>query len=442
MVELAVPTVFAQMVNLLYNIVDRIYVGRIPEVGAMALAGLGVTFPVTMLVAAFAALVGQGGAPRAAIAMGMGDHKRAERILGSATAFLVTMGLVLSVVFMIWKEPILMMFGASAATIPYANRYLAIYLIGTVPVQISLGLNQFITCQGFSRTGMCTVLIGAVINIILDPILIYGLGMGVQGAALATIISQSVSAAWVILFLSGKKSKLKLRASNLKIDFKILAPVLALGISPFVMSSTECLVQLTFNTGMQKYGNDYYVGAMAILFSMSQMLSLPNQGITQGGVPIISYNYGAGNLDRVKKTFRILVTCTAGFNLILAGMFVLCPGPVISLFTSDPEVKRLAEYGAHIYFFGFIFFGAQMSIQSTFLALGEAKISLFIAMLRKVILLVPLALILPRFGLGTTGLFLAEAIADILSVTTAITLFALNINRLLHRDPGHAGVSG
>lgn len=439
MLELAIPTVFAQMVNLLYNMVDRIYVGRIPETGAMALAGLGVTFPVTMLISAFAALIGMGGAPRASICMGQGNDQGAERILGSSVAFLVSMGLALSVFFMIAKRPILMMFGASETTIPYAVQYLGIYLIGTIPVQISLGLNQFITCQGFAKTGMMTVLIGAVLNIILDPILIYGFGMGVRGAALATIISQTVSAAWVIKFLSSSRSTLRIRGRYLKIDWNILKPVLLLGISPFIMQSTECLVQLTFNSGMQKYGNDYYVGAMTILFSMMQMVSLPVQGITQGAVPIISYNFGAGNRERVKQTFKRLVTCTALFNFCIAGFFVVCPGVMIRLFTSDPQIIDIASFSARIYFFGFMFFGAQSACQQTFLALGEAKISICLALLRKVVLLVPLALILPLFGLGTTGLLLAEAISDIISVSTAVTVFRFNFNRLLDRKPKAVG---
>ncbi|MEG0687849.1 MAG: MATE family efflux transporter, partial [Hungatella sp.] len=269
MFQLAIPTVFAQIVNLLYNMVDRIYVGRIPETGSLSLAGLGVAFPAILLISAFSALVGMGGAPRASICMGQKDHEGAERILGSSTAFLVVLSVILSVFFFWVKEPLLMLFGASENTIGYANQYLSIYLFGTIAVQISLGLNQFITCQGFAKTGMMTVLIGAVINIVLDPIFIYGFHMGVQGAALATVISQTVSAVWVVIFLCGKKSTIKIKKKYFKLDRKVLLPVLLLGISPFIMQSTECLVQLTFNTGMQSYGNDYYVGAMTILFSLS-----------------------------------------------------------------------------------------------------------------------------------------------------------------------------
>ena len=434
MFQLAVPTVFAQIVNLLYNLVDRIYVGRIPGEGSMALAGLGVTFPVIMLISAFAALVGQGGAPRASICMGQKDMEGAERILGSSTAFLIVLSLVLSVVFMAVKEPLLLMFGASETTIPYANEYLGIYLLGTIAVQIALGLNQFVTCQGFARTGMMTVLIGAVLNIILDPILIFGFDMGVSGAAVATVFSQAVSALWVFWFLCSKKSIIRIRRKYLRLDKKALGPVLLLGVSPFIMQATECLVQLTFNTGMQTYGNDYYVGAMTVIFSLSQMIFLPVQGISQGAAPIISYNFGAGNIKRVKDAFRLLLICALLFTLVSAGLFVLVPGVFVALFSSDPQIQEIASFGMRIYFAGFTIFGAQLACQQTFLALGEAKISMFLALLRKVILLIPLALILPKLGLGTTGLFLAEPISDVLAVAATVTMFRLNIGRILKRN--------
>ncbi len=434
MFQLAVPTVFAQIVNLLYNLVDRIYVGRIPGEGSMALAGLGVTFPVIMLISAFAALVGQGGAPRASICMGQKDMEGAERILGSSTAFLIVLSLVLSVVFMAVKEPLLLMFGASETTIPYANEYLGIYLLGTIAVQIALGLNQFVTCQGFARTGMMTVLIGAVLNIILDPILIFGFDMGVSGAAVATVFSQAVSALWVFWFLCSKKSIIRIRRKYLRLDKKALGPVLLLGVSPFIMQATECLVQLTFNTGMQTYGNDYYVGAMTVIFSLSQMIFLPVQGISQGAAPIISYNFGAGNIKRVKDAFRLLLVCALLFTLVSAGLFVLVPGVFVALFSSDPQIQEIASFGMRIYFAGFTIFGAQLACQQTFLALGEAKISMFLALLRKVILLIPLALLLPKLGLGTTGLFLAEPISDVLAVAATVTMFRLNIGRILKRN--------
>lgn len=433
MLQLAVPTVFAQLVNMLYNVVDRIYVGRIPGEGSMALAGLGVCFPIIALVSAFSALVGMGGAPQAAIAMGKKDYDGAEKILGSCVAFLTVLAVVLSVVFMIFKEPFLLMFGASQETLPYANQYLSIYLVGTISVQMSLGLNLFITNQGFAKTAMLTVLIGAVINIVLDPILIFGMDMGVAGAAIATVVSQTVSAVWVLAFLTGKKGNIRIRRKNFRIDGKILKPVILLGISPFIMQSTECLVQLTFNSGMQKYGNDFYVGAMTVIFSLSQMIFLPLQGLSQGATPIISYSYGAGNVDRVKAAFRMMFRNCLIFTLISAGSFVIFPRFFVSLFSSDPQIVDIASYGLRIYSIGFTIFGAQIACQQTFVALGEARISTFLALLRKVLLLVPLALILPKFGLGTDGLFIAEPISDVIAVTVTVTLFYKNFPRILKK---------
>lgn len=431
MLGLAVPTITAQLVNLLYNMVDRMYVGRIPGAGPMALAGLGVSFPIIVLISAFAALVGMGGAPQAGICLGKQDVRGAEKILGSSITFLAMLALVLSVLFYTVKEPLLLMFGASENTIAYANEYLSIYLLGTIAVQFSMGLNQFITCQGFTKISMLTVMIGAVLNIILDPIMIFGLGMGVRGAALATIISQAVSALWVLKFLCGKKSILKVRREFLRIDMAVLKPVLLLGISPFIMQATECLVQLTFNSGMQHYGNDYYVSSMTILFSVMQFLSLPMMGLSQGATPIISYNYGAGNGERVKKAFKLLLVSAIVFSFCATSMVLLFPQIFVAIFTSDPETMRIASHGLRIYLFGFLFFGAQTACQQTFVALGQAKISMFLALLRKIILLIPLALILPLFGLGTDGLFYAEPVADILAVITTSSLFALNFKKIL-----------
>ncbi len=431
MVQLALPAVFAQIINMLYNMVDRVYVGRIPEVGSLALAGLGVSFPIIMLVSAFSALVGMGGAPQAAIRMGQKDYDGAERILGSGTVFLVILALILSAVFQVGKEPILLLFGASGETVGYAEQYLGIYLYGTLSVQIALGLNQFISCQGYAKTSMMTVLIGAVLNIILDPILIYGLNMGVAGAAAATVISQTVSAVWVICFLVSKRSTLRLRARYLRLDRSALTPVLLLGLSPLIMQSTECLVQLTFNNGMQTYGNDYYVGAMTVIFSLSQLLYMPVQGIAQGATPIISYCFGAGKTDRVMKAFRLMLAVICLYTGIVAGAYILFPRVFVSLFSPDSRIVDIASYGLRIYSFGYLIFGVQMACQQTFLALGEAKISMFLALLRKVILLIPLALILPKLGLGTDGLFLAEPISDITAACTTGLLFVFNIRRIL-----------
>lgn len=317
LISLAVPTVLAQLVNLLYNIVDRMYVGRIEGIGSLALAGLGVCFPIIMLVSAFAGLVGMGGAPRAAIFMGRQDNKSAEKILGNSVSMLVIFSLILTIIFSFTKEPILILFGASPDTLPYANQYLSIYLIGTLFVQISLGLNMFITSQGFAKMGMATICIGAIVNIILDPIFIFGFHMGVRGAALATIISQAVSAIWVFYFLTSQKTTLKIRKKNLKIEKNIILPCLMLGLSPFIMQSTECLVQLVFNKSMGYYGNDYYVALMSILFSVMQFIWLPIQGIVQGAQPILSYNYGAKNMQRVRETFQLLLKICLSFSMIV-----------------------------------------------------------------------------------------------------------------------------
>lgn len=430
--QLALPTVFAQIVNLLYNMVDRIYVGRIPEIGSMALAGLGVSFPIIILISAFAALIGMGGAPQAAILMGKKDEEGANKVLGSSITFLVVLAVILSVFFYVVKEPLLMMFGASENTLQYASDYLGIYLVGTISVQISLGLNQFISCQGYAKTSMMTILIGAVINIVLDPIFIYGMNMGVKGAALATILSQTVSAIWVFGFLCSKKSILKVKPVYLKMDKKVLLPILALGVAPFIMQSTECLIQLTFNTGMQKYGSDIYVGVMAILFSVSQMLFLPMQGLAQGAQPIISYNYGAGNTERVRHAFRLTYIISLVFSIVATGIILLFPKVFISLFSSDPDIISLGAYSLRIYTFGFLIMGSQLACQQTFIALGQAKISMFLALLRKIILLIPLALVLPMInGWGTDGLLFAEPISDIIAVLTTNVLFVLNFKKIL-----------
>lgn len=431
-VKLAVPTMLAQFVNLLYNIVDRIYVGRIPEVGSLALAGLGVTFPIIMLVAAFAALAGNGGASRAAIAMGAGDIKKAERILGNSAALLVIFSALLTAVFLAVKDPILLMFGASENTLPYASEYLTIYLIGTVFVQLSLGLNAFITNQGFTRTSMATVCIGAALNIILDPVFIFVFDMGVKGAALATILSQAVSCVWVIAFFRGKKTVLRLRAKNFRLEGTAVKAIISLGVSPFIMQLTECLVQLTFNNGMMKYGNDMYVALMSILFSMLQVVWMPISGLSQGVQPIIGYNYGARKLDRVKSAFRLMFIANLGFSLFVVGLVELFPGLFIGMFTSDPAIAEIGIPAVRVYMAGMALMGAQSACQNTFIALGEAKISLFLAFLRKVILILPLALILPEIAeLGVWGLFLAEPVSDVIAVAVTTSMFVFSSRRLL-----------
>ncbi len=423
-IRLAVPTVLAQLVNLLYNIMDRVYVGRIAGVGSLALAGLGVTFPIIMLVSAFASLMGMGGAPRAAIAMGKGDNDGAEKILGNSVCLLTVTALVLSVIFMLTRNKILLAFGASENTLRYASEYISVYLIGTVFVQLSLGLNMFITNQGFGKTSMATVCIGAVLNIVLDPIFIFGLNMGVRGAALATVISQAVSCAWVIMFLTGKRTIIKIRPKNLRLNAGIVKLILSLGISPFVMQTTECLIQLTFNTGMLKYGNDMYVALMSIFFSITQLIWMPVQGLSQGAAPVISYNYGAGNTERVKRAFFLLFTASLVFSFAVIAVLEMFPQLFIGIFTDDGELIALGKNALRLFMAGMSLMGMQSACQQTFLALGEAKVSAFLAAERKLMLLLPLALILPRAAdLGVWGLFLAEPVSDIIAVCTTVGMF-------------------
>ncbi len=431
--SLAVPTVLAQLVNLLYNIVDRIFVGRMAGVGDLALAGLGVSFPIIMLISAFAALIGMGGAPRASIHMGEKRNDKAEKVLGNCVSALTICAIILTIVFLWIKDPILLLFGASEKTLPYASDYLGIYLIGTIFVQFALGLNMFITSQGFAKTGMATVCIGAIINIILDPIFIFVFDMGVRGAALATILSQAVSALWVLYFLVGKRTILKIRKENLKLERTVMMPVLALGISPFVMQATECLVQLTFNKSIAYYGSDLYVTMMSILFSVMQFIWLPMQGFSQGAQPILSYNFGSGNYERVRKTFRLLFQALIVYSLLLVGSVELFPQFYIELFAPDnAALMEIAVPGIRIFMFGMMFMGAQSACQQTFLALGEAKVSMFLAFLRKLILLLPLILLLLLFVKpGTTGVLLAEAVADILAVSVTVIIFSKRFPQIL-----------
>ena len=383
--SLALPTALAQLVNLLYNIVDRIYVGHIPGTGSLALAGLGVTYPIIVLITAFSNLVGMGGAPRASVAMGRGDYKTAEKIMGNCFSLLVGLSVVLSVVFMVFGENILLTFGASEKTLPYAMSYLSIYLVGTIFVQFTLGMNPCITSQGFAKTSMATTCIGAICNIALDPLFIFGFNMGVRGAALATVLSQAVSAVWVLVFFAGKRSVLRLRKANFIPDLKIIGLVVSLGISPFIMAATECLVQLVFNVGAAKYGGDNAVAIMSILFSVAQIASLPTQGFCQGVQPIIGYNFGAAKFERLRKTFLVML----GVSLAVAVGTVLgvelFPRVFLGMFSSDPEIVELGVAPLRIYMLGFAFMGSQFACQQTFLGLGEAKISMFVALLRKVI---------------------------------------------------------
>ena len=433
MVSMAVPSIIAQIINILYNIVDRIYIGHIPGVGAAALTGVGITFPIITLISAFSAFVGMGGAPLAAIWMGKGDRKHAEKILGSGACLLVIFTIVLMAVFYLFQKPFLYMFGASDATIGYSLDYMSIYLLGTLFVELALGLNPFIISQGRSRIAMISIVIGAVVNIALDPLFIFVFGWGVKGAAIATVLSQAVSAAWNVNFLMGKKSSLRLSFCNIRSDFRIMGQICSLGISPFIMRATESLISIVLNRGLQMYGGDLYVGSLTIMQSVLQLFSAPLTGFTQGVQPIISYNYGAGKFDRVKKLYRSMIAVSFTISFV-ANMTAMCfPALYASLFTNDEELIGLVSRVMPIFLFGMLFFGLQNGIQPTFLALGQAKISLFIDMFRKVILLVPLALVLPRF-FGVMGIYYAEPVSDIISAATACILFALNIKKILSKE--------
>ena len=422
--KLALPAILAQVINLLYNLVDRMYIGHIAEVGSVALTGLGVTMPFIMCVSAFAALVSMGGAPRASIMMGRGNKEEAERILGNCTSMLVLVAVIVTVVSQIWGQDILLLFGASESTLPYAWAYMQIYSLGTIFVQLALGLNAFINAQGFARTGMLTVVIGAVCNIILDPIFIFGLHMGVRGAALATILSQGVSCVWIVRFLLGKETTLRIRKGNLKIRPKTVGPCIALGVAPFIMQFTESVLNICFNTSLLKYGGDVAVGAMTILSSVMQMSMLPIQGLTQGAQPIIGFNYGAKKMDRVKKTFRLLLVSCVAFTAVIWLICMILPQAFILIFTNQAELIAFTKWAIRIYMAVSVIFGVQISCQQTFIALGNAKTSVFLALLRKVILLIPLIYILPAFMEDKLmAVFLAEPVADVIAVTTTSILF-------------------
>lgn len=433
MISMAVPSIIAQVINILYSIVDRIYIGHIRGVGMEALTGVGVTFPIITLISAFSAFVGAGGAPLAAIWLGKGDRKRAEKILGNGVTLLLFFTMILMAFFYAFERPLLYMFGASDATIEYAVSYISIYLAGTIFVELALGLNAFIISQGQSRTAMMAVLIGAATNIILDPVFIFVFGMGVKGAAVATVISQILSAVWTVGFLISSKSSLTIKLKAMIPDFRIIGSVLALGISPFIMRATESLISIVLNSGLQKYGGDIYVGSLTIMQSVMQMYSAPLGGFTQGVQPIISYNFGAGNFDRVKKLYRSMIASCFIFAASATLLVIIFPGFFAGLFTSDAQLIALVEKMMPVFMCGMLVFGLQQGIQPTFLALGQAKISLFIAVFRKIILLIPLALILP-LKFGVMGIYYAEPVSDVLSATMATILFLLNIKKIVSKE--------
>ena len=430
--KLAVPAIAAQIINLLYNLVDRMYIGHIANVGKLALTGVGVCLPLIMLISAFAALVSMGAAPRASIFLGKGEKDNAEKTLGNSFSLLIILSLIITVIFSLFSKDLLLIFGASENTIEFAVSYMKIYSLGTIFVQLTLGLNAFISAQGFAKTSMMTVLIGAIFNIILDPIFIFGFNMGVSGAALATIISQSLSMIWILLFLTGKKTTLKLRKKNLRLSKEIILPSILLGLAPFIMQSTESLIAVCFNSSLLKYGGDVAVGAMTILTSVMQFSMLPLTGLTQGGQPIISYNYGAKNADRVKKAFKILLISCLVYSFVLWGLAMITPRTFVLIFNNDPELVEFTSHALRIYMAVSCVFGIQIACQQSFIALGNAKTSLFLALLRKILLLVPLIYIMPLFMADkTTAVFTAEPVADILAVSTTAILFFIQFRRAM-----------
>lgn len=431
MFKLSAPAIIAQIVNVLYNIVDRIFIGRMAS-GDLAMAGVGVAFPIILIISAFSSLVGMGGAPLAAIKMGENDNDSAEKIMANSFSLLIIIAIILTSGFLIFKEPILIAFGASDNTLGYALDYISIYVLGTIFVQIALGMNAYINTQGFAKIGMMTVAIGAIINIVLDPILIFGFNLGVKGAALATLTAQAVSALWVLKFLFGSKSILKIRKKYLKLDKKIIASIVGLGMAPFIMQSTESLVLISLNTQLAKYGGDLAVGAMTIMSSIMQMILLPMTGLTQGAQPIISYNYGAKQIDRVKKAFKLCLISCVVYSTSVWLLLMVSPEVIVKIFNSDPTLLKITSSSIKIYFAGIFIFGIQISCQQTFLSLGQAKISLFLALLRKIILLIPLIFILPIFiNNGLFAVLLAEPIADVIAALTTVTCFAIFYKKTL-----------
>ena len=434
LVKLAVPTVAAQMINMLYNIVDRIYIGHIPASGSMALTGVGVCMPLIMIISAFAALVGNGGAPRASILMGKGDKDKAEKILGNCFTTQLIISVILTFVMYIFNRPLLLAFGASENTIEYAVSYMNIYALGTLFVQLTLGMNTFITAQGFAKIGMFSVLIGAVVNIALDPVFIFALDMGVSGAALATIISQACSCVWVLSFLFGKKTTLRIKKENLPLRAGIILPCLALGLSLFIMQASESIISVCFNSSLQRYGGDIAVGAMTILSSVMQLAMLPMQGIGQGAQPIASYNFGAKNKTRVKETFKWLLVSSLVYSTLLWLFIMTCPKLFASIFSPDAVLIDYTANALRIYCAALFLFGIQIACQMIFVSIGNAVDSIIVAVLRKFVLLIPLIYIVPHFiSDATTGVFLAEPIADALAVAFTATLFFFEFRKALKK---------
>lgn len=432
LVKLAAPAIMAQVINLLYNLVDRVYIGHMPNDGSLALTGVGVCMPIIMIVTAFAMLISMGGAPRASIFMGKGDYESAEKTLGNCFTLQLIISVVLSAILLIWNKELLLMFGASENTIGYATAYMNIYALGTIFVQLTLGMNSFITTQGFAKVGMLSVLIGAICNIILDPILIYGLNMGVRGAAFATIVSQAISMIWVLSFLLGKKTRLKIKVKNMGFNKKIILPCIALGTSPFIMQASESVIAVCFNSSLLKYGGDIAVGAMTILTSVMQFSMLPMQGLAQGAQPITSYNYGARKPERVRRVFKLLLISSLAYSLVLWALIMLFPQIFAMIFTPDAELISYAKWALRIYAAAMGLFGAQIACQMTFVSLGNAKCSIIVAVMRKFILLIPLIYILPQFiSNKTMAVYMAEPVADIIAVTFTVSLFLYQFKKAM-----------
>ena len=434
MFQLALPTIAAQLINMLYNIVDRIYIGHMPEVGDLALTGVGVCMPLIMVVSAFAALISAGGAPRASIFMGQGDNESAQRTMGSCFSLQVIVALILTAILLAGNRTFLMAFGASENTIQYAVDYMQIYALGTIFVQLTLGMNAYITAQGFAKTSMLTVLIGAITNIILDPIFIFTFDMGVKGAALATILSQGISCVWVLRFLTGKKTVLRLQRSCLTIRWELVLPCIALGLSPFIMQVTESAISVCFNSSLLRYGGDIAVGAMTILTSVMQFAMMPIQGLAQGAQPITSYNYGARNVDRVKKSFRLLLAASLTYSMTLWTLIMVFPQVFAGIFTPDPVLLDFTAGALRIYCLGLGIFGIQMACQMTFVAIGNALSSILAACMRKLVLLIPLIFIMPMLMENKTmAVYTAEPVADVLAVAFTATLFTVQFKKALKK---------
>lgn len=422
--SLAVPMTAAQLVNILYSVVDRIYLGRIPGTGHLALTGLGITIPIISILNAFANLCGMGGAPLCSIHRGKGEQEEAERVMGNSFALLLLMGAAAMAVCFLAKRPMLYLFGASNVTFPYADEYLTIYLCGTLFVMISLGMNPFINSQGFGRTGMLTVVLGAAINLVLDPIFIFALGMGVRGAALATVLAQGCSAAWVLKFLTGKKAILRLKWGNLRLKARRVGRIIALGLSGFFMSLTNSLVQVVCNKTLQVFGGDLYVGIMTIINSLREVFFMGIQGLNNGAQPVIGFNYGAGKYSRVRQCVRFSTGVTVGYAILVWAVMMALPGPLIRLFNDDAATVINGILPMRIYFCLFVFMSMQIAAQSIFVGLGKSKQAVFFSLLRKAIINAPLTVLLPVMGMGTNGVFAAEAVSQLLGgVACYLTMY-------------------